>query len=116
MDSAERRLKALALHTVQRSSSIQDALVTIEANHHRCVIVVDQRNRVVGTLSDGDVRRALLDHRLISAPVEAVMNLNFISLRPGEEAKAAQLYKTHRIHVFPVVDEGNQLLDVVLVD
>jgi CBS domain-containing protein len=104
------------IYTVRRTDPIETALAVIEANHQRCVIVVDGNHRVVGTLSDGDVRRALLDHRLLSSPVETVMNLNFIALAPGEEAQAREIYALHRIHVVPVVDAQNTLLDVIVVD
>ena len=106
----------IEIYTVLRTASIEAALAVIEANHHRCVIVVDHSNRVVGTVSDGDVRRALLNHRLLSSPVDAIMNLNFIALSPGEEAKARDIYTTHRIHVVPVVDTQNTLLDVVVIE
>jgi CBS domain-containing protein len=103
----------LEAYIVLRSATIEAALAIIEANHHRCAIVVDESKRVVGTLSDGDVRRALLNHRLLTAPVDSVMNLNFVALSPGEDAKAREIAERLHIHVFPVVGPGNELLDVV---
>jgi len=62
---------------IAADASIETALAAIEANSHRSVIVVDAGGTVVGTLSDGDIRKALLNHRLLSTPVREVMNLNF---------------------------------------
>ena len=54
------------------------------------MIVVDDRDVAVGTLSDGDARKAILDRRLLSTPVRSVMNMNFISVGPDEEERAKQ--------------------------
>lgn len=102
-------------YTVPHTASIEAALAVIEANHHRCAIVIDEASRVIGTVSDGDIRRAMLNHRLLSAPVDAVMNLNFVSLAPGDISKAGELSKKMHVHVFPVVGPGNELVDVVTV-
>ena len=99
--------------TVPVTATAEAALAAIEANGHRCVIVVGADNRVVGTLSDGDVRKALLDHRLLTVPVGDIMNLNFVSLAPGEGARARALAEHYRVSLFPVIGPDNQLLDVV---
>ena len=39
---------------------IKEALVRLEKNQGKCLIVVDKNNVLKGTLTDGDVRRALL--------------------------------------------------------
>ena len=102
------------MYMVQDDMTMEDALAAIETNGHRCVIVVDCARRVLGTLSDGDARKALLDHRLLAAPVRDVMNLNFISLQPGEERGALELSKRYHVYVFPVVGPESELLDVVV--
>ena len=99
--------------TVPGSATVEQALAVIESNGHRCVIVLDARGRAVGTLSDGDVRRAMLKRRLLSIPVTDVMNLNFLALAPGEEARAKSLAEKHHVSLFPVVGALNELLDIV---
>ena len=42
------------------NQKIKEALVRLEKNQGKCLIVVDKNNVLKGTLTDGDVRRALL--------------------------------------------------------
>ncbi len=98
---------------VDACDTIETALAVIEANSHRSVIVLSEDDRVVGTLSDADVRKAMLNHRLLSTPVREVMNLNIIWLTPDDVGKASELFQRYHIFLIPVVGNRNQLLDVL---
>ena len=93
---------------------IEDAWTKFEANHHRSVIVVDDDGRLVGTLSDGDIRKAILKHRLLSTPIREVMNLNFLSITEAQRDEAEAIIRKHDIFLLPVVDENMMLLDIVI--
>ena len=95
------------------TDSIRTAMEKINVNRHRVVIVLDGP-RVVGTVSDGDVRRAILRDVLPMAPVSTIMNLNFRSSppRPLETLRATALRE--RVTVLPVVNENYELLQLVL--
>lgn len=55
-------------------STIEDALKVIEAGAVRIAFVVDEDGRLLGTLSDGDVRRAIIGRMPLSANVVQAMN------------------------------------------
>lgn len=104
----------LGLYTVSPRATLSEAMAVIERNHARCAIVVDgEQATVVGALSDGDVRRALLARRLLSTPVEKVMNLNPIMVRPGGEQEAPHLAREHRVSLIPVVGDNQEILDIL---
>ena len=92
---------------------IEEAWSKFEANRHRSVIVVDN-GRLVGTLSDGDIRKAILKHRLLSTPIREVMNLNFISITEAQRGEAEEIIKNHDIYLLPVVDANMMLMDIVV--
>jgi CBS domain-containing protein len=104
---------SLAPYLVSPEQSLEDAMAQIEENRHRSVVVVDDRDVVVGTLSDGDARKAILDHRLLSTPVQHVMNTNFIALEPARTGEAAGIFEREHVFVIPVVDGEGRLLDVL---
>ena len=52
-------------YIVGSDSTIEEAWSIIENNQHRSVIVIENE-KVVGTLSDGDLRKAMLSRRLLS--------------------------------------------------
>ena len=52
-------------YITESDSTIEEAWTKIEVNMHRSVIIVDN-GKVVGTLSDGDLRKAMLARRLLA--------------------------------------------------
>ncbi|HXR12702.1 MAG TPA: CBS domain-containing protein, partial [Gaiellaceae bacterium] len=63
-------------YTIPHSATVRQAMEKIEANKHRVVVVVDEEDRVVGTVSDGDLRRAFLHDVMPISPVSRIMQLN----------------------------------------
>lgn len=100
-------------YVVESGATLQDALALIEANRHRSLVVVADSGAVVGTLSDGDVRKALLRGRLLVTPVSDVMNTRFIALRDGERPRAKAIFDETHIFLIPVVDGQSRLVDVI---
>lgn len=105
--------KEMDLFTVRELNTIEDALAKIESNSHRSAIVLDNKNRVVGTVSDGDIRKAMLDHRLLSTPIRNIMNMNFVWLGPDETARAEELFQKYHLFIIPVLHSDNLLVDIL---
>lgn len=60
--------------TVIPSASLADAISTIDAQAAQIALVVDENRRLLGTVTDGDVRRAFLKGLTLQTPVSEVMN------------------------------------------
>jgi CBS domain-containing protein len=103
----------LSLYTVGPTDTIRTAMEKIERNHRRVVVVIDQ-GKVVGTVSDGDVRRAFLHDVLPIAPVSRIMQLNPHVTTETDAAKRHEIIKRERVTVLPIVTADNDLLDVEL--
>jgi CBS domain-containing protein len=103
-----------APYVVDQTATVETALALIEQNRHRSLVVIDAEDVVVGTLSDGDVRKAILDHRLLSTiPVQHIMNTNFIALTPEQRDGAHEIFEREHIFLIPVIDDAGRLLDVI---
>lgn len=100
-------------YLVDVNSTIEEAWSQIEINQHRSIIIVD-KGKVVGTLSDGDLRKAMLAHRLLSAPVKEAMNTNFIVITEKDRDKTQSIFQEKDIFLLPVVDKQMNLLDIVI--
>ena len=103
----------LALYVVDATDTVRTAMERIEANKHRVVVVVDQ-GKVVGTVSDGDIRRAFLHDVLPMAPVTRIMQLNPQVTTEADPAKRAALLRAAQVTLLPVVTADNALIDVEL--
>ena len=106
------KLTSPDLYVVRDTDTLLAALVAIERNEHRTIVVTNKDNIVVGVLSDGDARMSIIDGRLLSTPVHRIMNADFIAVSPKEHAKARKIMAQGHIFVIPVVDVHGKLLDV----
>jgi len=103
----------LTPYVVSSSDSVRVAMQKIEANKHRVVIVIDD-GKVVGTVSDGDIRRAMLHDVLQISPVSRIMQLNPHVTTETDPAKRHEAIQRDRVTVLPIVDDDNRLIDVEL--
>jgi CBS domain-containing protein len=104
----------LSLYTIPHTASVRDAMERIDANKHRVVVVIDEESRVVGTVSDGDVRRAFLHDVMPIAPVTRIMQLNPQVTTEVDVVRRHEIIRAQKVTVLPVVTEDNRLVDVEL--
>lgn len=98
--------KAKANPTVKPTDPLQVALATI-AEGGVGLAVVTRSGRVAGTITDGQIRRAVLAGKGLDDPVSEVMSDQPVSVRPGAKPKEiGELLSAHRVRAIPVVDKG----------
>jgi dTDP-glucose pyrophosphorylase/predicted transcriptional regulator len=79
--------------------------------------IVERAGKIVGTVTDGDVRRALLGGIGLDASVDVVMNRTPITAPVGISNLAAlNLMRRHSIHQLPIVDAEGKVVEVKLID
>ena len=103
----------LALFVVAPTDPIRVAMEKIEANRHRAVVVVEAW-KVVGTVSDGDIRRAFLHDVMPISPVSRIMQLNPRVTSETDPEKVREALLRERKTVLPIVSDDNTLRDVAL--
>lgn len=86
-------------------ASIEQALRIIDANAGKIALVVDENRRLLGTVSDGDARRAFLRGLTLSSPVAEIMNRSPLTVSPETDRQEILRLMQERVlrHV-PVVD------------
>ena len=79
------------------------------------LFVVDNDDHMVGTLTDGDSRRALVAGASVKDPVEKVMNRRFQSLTEGVNYDVHHLHdqKQMKMHLVPVLDREHHIIDII---
>jgi dTDP-glucose pyrophosphorylase len=91
---------------VKPTDTLQAALGVIAAGGVG-LAVVTRSGRVAGTVTDGQIRRAVLAGRGLDDAVEQVMSDQPVTVRPGTKAKEiSDLLTAHRVRALPVVDKG----------
>ncbi len=59
--------------TIEKNSNLKDALLNIEENG-KGIVLVKEKQRFVGLLTDGDIRRAVLDGANLKTPIDSIVN------------------------------------------
>ncbi|MEK9725133.1 MAG: sugar phosphate nucleotidyltransferase [Rhodospirillaceae bacterium] len=77
------RLTRLDAYLCPPDLSVRDALARLNATEHLFQLVVDPERRLLGTLTDGDVRRALLRGVSLDAPVKESIHRDMLVGRAG---------------------------------
>jgi perosamine synthetase len=101
--------KLLCLH----DKTFLDAIQVINLNGQGMVFIVDQENKLHGVLTDGDIRRFILEGRNLQEPIRTVLKKDFV-YSTDDEPLASRLAKlTERIKFLPIVDKDFHLVDYI---
>lgn len=104
-------------YTVRENTTVREALTALNQLSHYglTLFVLDDNNRVVGVLTDGDIRRALIAGISVDAPVKEAMNVNFVSFNANDNdiVHAFRDVKAKGVRVIPVLDYKGCLVDVI---
>lgn len=92
---------------------VLDTLRVIDQGTEQIALVCDASGRLVGTVSDGDVRRALLKGIGMDQPVSAICNTTPITAQDGTDRESVlTLMRNHAIRHIPIVNQNGLLVRV----
>ncbi len=90
-----------------------EKLNTINDVSRLILFVNDDDNRIVGTLTDGDVRRSLVEHADLHKKVEEVCNRNFVFEYDDTNFIDLKSYRKKDIKNLPILDRQKRLLRII---
>jgi dTDP-glucose pyrophosphorylase len=104
--------------------TITEAIRLIDRNSAGIVLVVDAQSRFVGTVTDGDVRRAMLRHESLESPVAVLLKRPPNSPHPEPVTAPAgtgsrellALMERHKLRHIPMLDSQSRIVDLALLD
>lgn len=102
-------------YILNQNATVRDALVSLDGNTHdwQTLFIVDDDERIVGTLTDGDIRRGLIKGAALDDTVSAVMHKNFKYVREGQnDAKVLKEFREKQIYFVPVLDKEDRIVKV----
>ncbi len=103
-----------AIPKVNPQSSLKDAIVIITKKMVGFTAVIDEKNKPIGILTDGDLRRALIANKTINSSVHDCMTNNPIILKSSQLAvDAVNIMEKSKVNSFLVVNEKNELVGIV---
>ncbi len=102
-------------YVISDKATILDALKELDGSNHdsQTLFVVDCNERMVGTLTDGDIRRGLISGASLGSLVSEIMHTSFKFLRDGQyDAKLLKEFRERQIFFIPVLDYEGHVVKV----
>jgi len=102
---------------VKPSDSIFRTLEVIDRSSMQIALVVDEKGHLLGTVTDGDVRRGILSGLSLDSAVAQIMNKNFSSCSVDDaREKVLALMTNKSLHQLPVIDHNGCLVGIHTID
>lgn len=104
-------------YIINHDKSLLDALSQINDLQHGPLVlfVVDEEGKMVGTLTDGDARRALINGAQLSDMASSVMRreFNFISEGEGDIVQSLHHQRELKMKLVPILDKNRHIVDII---
>jgi dTDP-glucose pyrophosphorylase len=101
--------------SVESNLTIKEAMKALDKTAEKCLLVVDQENTLKGTLTDGDIRRAILKGTDFSETITNCFNSNPTSIRKIDYSDkiAKQILSNKNLALLPILDSRNKVVDYI---
>ncbi len=102
---------------VSSSMTLRQTIEAITASSLQIALVVDENNKLLGTVTDGDIRKAILAGKDLNiTAAEAMRKSPTTSSASTPRTVIIKLMREKRIHQMPILNESGQVVDVLTVD
>lgn len=104
----------IVVHTNQ---TLFETMKIIDETSLQFAVVVDEDNHLLGTVTDGDIRRGILRGEGLEVPINLIMNPTPFSAKYGLKTNTyKQLMKSKNLKQLPIVNDQKQIVDILFID
>lgn len=104
-------------HLISQEITLLEALSSIcaLAPEPLVLFVLNEKNQMVGTLTDGDSRRALIKGASLNDKVGSIMHQNFNFMKVGDldDVKEIKRQREMKMKLIPVLDDENRIVEII---
>lgn len=100
---------------IYETASIKDALKQLNKTAERVLFVVEKSARLLGTVTDGDIRRHLLNGKKMDDDIKDVYNKNPRYLRKDifSQETARKVFIEHQVDLLPIINDEESVIDYI---
>lgn len=96
-----------------QDTTLRQAVETIDSGGSEICLIVDSEDRLIGTITDGDIRRGLLQGLSMNTPATAVMNSTPKTVPAGTDPKAIlKILNREVLRQIPLVDGAGRVVGI----
>lgn len=97
--------------------SIKTAMKQLDLSHGKILFLIDERNKLIGSLSDGDIRRWILSGGDLESKVENACHLHPFSVTKGYDTELVKKeILDKKFSAVPILDFDGSILDILFWD
>lgn len=101
----------IADHFLGPDAPLLEAIARLDAVRRKLIVVVDEDRRLLGSVTDGDIRRGLLRRLSMDAPIREVMNAAPVSIwAEGSDRVALRRLEERGVSLAPLVDRSGRVV------
>lgn len=107
----------MKIHLISKDITLLEALSAIcdLAPEPLVLFVLNEKNQMVGTLTDGDSRRALIAGASVNDTVEKIMHrdFNYMKVADIDDVQEIKRQRELKMRLVPVLDEENHIVEII---
>ena len=97
------------------TATIERVIKTLNSSTLKIVVIKDGLNKLIGTITDGDIRRGLLQGLDLNSPIDSIINKNPLVVNPEiPKREILGLMVKRRIQQIPIVNSENEVVGMHL--
>lgn len=108
------------VHIINEKKTLISALSRISSitSGPLVLFIIDDNKKMVGTLTDGDVRRALIQGVNVNDTISVAMHRNFNFLRKGVNDDVIGIHQQRelKMKLIPILDDDNHIIEIINLD
>ncbi len=99
--------------TIRPKATIKEAMESLDKTAEKALLVVDDGHALLGTLTDGDLRRHILKEQDLIGIIENVYNKNpiFVFQEDFDSEKVKKILTQNKINLIPILDQNRIVVD-----
>ncbi len=102
---------------ITKDATIKKALKVIEKGHIKIALVVDKEDKLIGTLTDGDIRRGFLKGCNINSPINSIINKRpLVAKKNDAKEKLFNSALFRKIYQIPVINKKGNVTELYIID
>ena len=110
-------MRGLVNYLVKPDASLFEVIEVVDRGAAQIALVVDLENKLLGVITDGDIRRAMLRGKSLRSLAASAMVQDFHALSiSATEEDALALMRRKTLHQIPVLDEKGRVVDLFLLE
>ena len=96
------------------NSNIRQAINILNKHGSKTIIVINKSKKLIGTLSDGDIRRSIIKGFNLKSSINNIFNKKpiFIYENQIDKKKIRKIFLEKKIHVIPVINKKKKLIKI----